>query len=185
MRSRWLLAGVLMCAVPLLTSCTAASYGNSSIGKKGDQLVIVLRQCARSSDNIVLLEFTAGATSSRVVGEWKALAPVKATRTISIPLTVDPDPAKWTTVTSFAGREFASDKVYLVDASGPNESGNAGGEIEEISTADIAKLRPGTVLGARYPETSDGTTDQEVVVQSLKTWVREADSNCDGNGWFS
>lgn len=185
MRSRRLLAGLLVCAVPLLASCGAASYGNTSIGKKGDQLVIVLRQCARSSDHIVLGETTPGATSSRVIGEWKALTPVKATRTVTLPLSVDPDPAKWTTVTSFAGYEFAPDKVYWLDAYGPNENGNARGELEEISADDITRLRPGTVLGAQYPETSDGTTHQEVVVQSLKTWVREADSDCDGNGWFS
>jgi hypothetical protein len=185
MRSRWLLAGVLLCAAPLLTSCTAAWYGNTSIAKKGDQLVIVLRQCARSSDHIVLGESTPGTTSSRVIGEWKALTPVKAKRTVTLPLSVDPDPAQWTTVTSFADHKFAPDKVYWVGADGPNSNGSAGGELEEISADDITQLRPGTVLGAHYRETSDGSTDQDVVVQRLKTWVREADSGCDGNGWFS
>jgi hypothetical protein len=160
-------------------------YGNTSIGKKGDQLVIVLRQCARSSDHVVLFESTSGTSSSVVVGEWKAVIPVKAKRTIALPLSVDPDPAKWTTLTSFADREFAPDKVYFLDAYGPNENGNARGELEEISSGDVAKLRPGTALGARYTENRDGTAEQKVVVQRLKRWVRDADAGCDGNGWFS
>lgn len=185
MQSRWLLAGVLVCIAPLLSSCTAALYGNTSIGKKGDELVIVLRQCARSSDHVVLFESTSGASSSDAVGEWKAVTPVKATRTITLPVDVDPDPAKWTTLTSFADREFAPDKVYYLDAYGPNENGNARGELEEISSSDIAKLRPGTVLGVRYTDNRDGSADQKVVVQSLKRWVRDADAGCDGNGFFS
>lgn len=185
-RNRVTLAVLLLACLPVLQACTAATYGATSVAKDGDRLVVILRQCARESDDITLDEVDKDGNYLRTVGHWKPRAPIEATRTVTFPLDVDPNPDNWNTIKSFAGVKMEPGHFYSFWSSGPNNNGNAPGSTMAFSASDVERMKPGTVLDDKYTYGEKNEADIiTVVVKPLPKWTKDVDALCDGNGWFS
>lgn len=176
----------LLSCLPLLQGCTAAMYGATSITKDGDRVLVILRQGARESDNVTLEEVDRDGYPLRTVGEWEARVPIEATRTVTFPLDVDPDPKKWVTVKSFAGKRLELGRFYALRSSGPIKNGNAPGSNMAFSISDVEQMKSGTVLDDKYTYDEKSEADIfTVFARPLQKWTKDVDSGCDGNGWCS